>query len=170
MKVKYLLLIITGLMIGLSACKKDNKGSEQAAIVGQWFVNKLTIQQQTISTGAVTDTTYNSTAFNTYDYFQFNNDGTASVSSSGIFDINGKGTATNGAGDPVYGTNQYKYNISGSELILTSTLLHPTTCCGLDGPATEIITQLDALTLVLRTISINTSYKTITDTYYTKGQ
>ena len=170
MKVKYLLLIITGLMIGLSACKKDNKGSEQAAIVGQWFVNKLTIQQQTISTGAVTDTTYNSTAFNTYDYFQFNNDGTASVSFSGIFGINGKGTATNGAGDPVYGTNQYKYNISGSELILTSTFIHPTICCGLDGPVTETIIQLDALNLVLRTISINTSYKTITDTYYTSGR
>jgi hypothetical protein len=169
MKAKYL-FIAACLLLCISACKKDITSNVlNGSIVGKWFVNKLTIQQKTINGSTVADTTYTGTAFNTHDYFQFNSDSTASVSSSGIFNVSGKGTATDGTGTPVYGTNQYKYSISGSLLILTSTFLHPTPCCGATGPDTETIIQLDANNLVLQDMANTGTYIITTDTYYTRG-
>ncbi len=169
MKAKYL-FIATCLLLCLSACKKDITDNVlNGSIVGKWFVNKLTIQQKAINNGSAADTTYTGTAFNTHDYFQFNSDSTASVSSSGIFSISGKGISTDGTGTPVYGTNQYTYRISGSILTLASTFIHPTPCCGLAGPDTETIIQLDANNLVLQDTANTGTYIITTDTYYTRG-
>jgi hypothetical protein len=169
MKAKYL-FIATGLLLCFSACKKNlTDNLVNGSIVGKWFVNKLTIQQKAINNGAVADTTYIGTALNTHDYFQFNSDSTASVSSSGIFSVSGKGTATDGTGAPIYGTNQYTYRIAGSLLILTSTFLHPTPCCGATGPDTETIIQLDANNLVLQDTDNTGTYIITTNTYYTRS-
>jgi hypothetical protein len=170
MKVKYSLLVIIGLMPCLYTCNKDTSGSIQGSIVGKWYVNKEEIKEITGGISKVLDTTYTGTAFNTNDYFQFNSDGTASLSSSGDFEIYGKTTGTDGSGNPINGTNMFDYHISGSILSLTSTFLHPTTCCGAIVPVTDTILHLDANTLILRSSTGSNSLPEITtDTYYTRG-
>src|ERR1700733_7524181 len=97
MKATYSLITIATLTLCLFACKKNN--TPNASIVGKWYVNKEEIKEVTGGVSKVLDTTYSGNAFTTADYFQFNSDGTASLSTSGDFEVYGKATATDGSGN-----------------------------------------------------------------------
>ena len=169
MKTKLLLIVIAGLQLCLFSCKKDLSAGYSASIVGKWYVNKEEITGEYGGLNQKLDTIYNGGSFNTNDYFQFNSDGTASVSSSGDFEVNGKAVSTDGSGNVINGTNQFTYTISGSALTLTSTFLHPTPNSTNTWPVIETIELLDAKNLVLfytlQGAGTTFTYKT----YYTKG-
>ena len=164
MKPKLTLLLIILLSLSLPACKKDN--SPSATIIGKWYVAKMEIKQTSV-TESLKDTTYTGNNFNTNDNFQFNKDGTALSSASAYFSIDGIShpmveDAVNGIGI------NFTYNISGTVLVLNSTLMHPTPCCSAVGPLTETVILLNAKTLVLQNVQKNTDFDVTTTTYYTK--
>ncbi len=83
MTTKYPTLFFAGLLLCLTACKK-NDNIINAQLVGKWNVNKIVIHivSSASSLGAVHDTTYSGSAFNASDYMQFNSNYTASLSTS----------------------------------------------------------------------------------------
>jgi hypothetical protein len=171
MKTKYAFIVLTGLLFGLSACKKgDLVNPPSGSIVGKWFVQKEEIKEISGGVAKALDTVYNASAFTTHDYFQFNQDGTAVVSTSGDFTISGEATFSNGAGDVIYGGNTYTYTVSGSLLTLTSTFLHPTPNLTPTGPETDTILLLNGSNLILeQSTGSGSSPEVTTITYYTKA-
>lgn len=168
MKAIYSLTFMAGLILCLFACKKDN--TLNASIVGKWYVNKEEIKEVTGGVSKVLDTTYSGNAFTTADYFQFNSDGTASLSTSGDFEVYGKATATDGAGNIIDGKDAFTYSVSGSLLTLTSTFFHPTPNSVVSAPATDTIVLLDANNLILQsTIGQNSLPEITYITYYKRG-
>jgi hypothetical protein len=169
---KALIVIAVGFLFCFHACKQDNSTNFSASIAGRRYENKLTINQQTISTGANASATYPAMDFDTTYYWQFNNDNTAFVSSGAtIFTIEGKSSPLNGNGQPLGGKAYYRsYKVTGSSLILQLGFIPTCLNCSQPGPYTVKILQLDANNLVLHE-SIDTSsvYKVTTDTYYTRG-
>jgi len=172
MKTKHLIILIASLQLCLFACKKDNSTSFSASIAGRWYENKLTINQQTISTGANATATYPAMDFDTTYYWQFNNDNTAFISSGAtIFTAKGKSSQLNGNGQPLGGKLYYRqYKVSGSLLILQIGFIPTCMNCSQPEPDTVKILQLDANNLVLHE-SLDTSsvYKVTRDSYYTRS-
>ena len=170
MKTNYLPLI-AGLVLSLCACKKDLNGNNNGAIVGKWYENKLSIKQQTLSSGVIDSITFTGNDFNTSDYFQFKSDSTAVLSNDGtIFNVTGKYeplTANSIAGGQLY----YRwYKVNGPSLSLQVGFIPTCLGCPQPGPSTQNIVKLDANNLVLRAV-IDTSnvYKVTTETWYTRG-
>jgi hypothetical protein len=172
MKTNYLLVLIC-LMLCLSACKKANVevAVNPSDIVGKWYENKLNVSKQLISGGAVTDTTYLSNSFTTADYFQFNSDSTAIISSSGgvlilndfVFEVFGGG---------VNGGQLYfqSYTLKNSTLTLRVAPIPTASNGSQPGPISETILQLDANNLVIQGAQdTSKNYKVTTVTYYKKG-
>ena len=161
---KHYLTAILCVVLGLTACKKNNT-SPTNAIVGKWYESKLTIEQNN-GTATVHDTTFTGDAFTSADYFQFDKDNSATFSQSGVYTITGKGKAISG-GTIDISVMRYTYKISDSTLALTPALLHPTNGSGGDG--IERIVQLDATHLVLRTSFYSPGPYGLTQTaYFTK--
>jgi len=172
MKLNYL-IAIAALASCLFACKKDNSTNFSAPIAGRWYQNKLTINQQTIATGAMATATYPAMDFDTTYYWQFNNDNTAFISTGAtIFNVNGKSSPLNGNGQPLGGKLYYRsYKVTGSSLILQVGFIPTCMNCSQPGPDTVKIVQLDANTLVLhQNIDTSSVYKVTTDSYYTRGK
>jgi hypothetical protein len=171
MKTKYYLVVATVLMLALASCKKDNTLVQNNQIVGKWYVNKLTIKEQTMGPGiiTITDTTYLSNDFTVDDYFKFNKDGTSAISGYGTF-FHGYNISKTTAESEI----PFSYGVKGSTLTLQS-LWVPSCPAGSNGcniPIfTETILQLDAHNLVIRDVQLgsNSTYKITTDTYYTRG-
>jgi hypothetical protein len=170
-KAPYSLITIATLILCLCACKKDGSNL-QASIVGKWHENKLVIEQQNLSTGAVLNATYTGKAFDTTDYFQFNADNTAVTSYSGSFSVSGKTTFKDGSGNPISGKGYYRsFKVEGSLLILQIGFIPECLNCTQPGPTAETIVQLDANNLVLHAVpDTSSTYNVTTDTFYTKGQ
>ena len=167
---KYL-FIMAGLMLCLYACKKGNSNKSTPSIVGRWYENKLTINQQTISTGATASATYPAMDFDTTYYWQFNKDNSAFVSSGAtIFTAKGKSNPLGGNGSTL-GVKVYypTYTVNGS-LLLLQLIYFTCAGCKAPGPDTVHIVQLDANNLVLhRQMDTSSVYKVTTDSYYTRG-
>jgi len=166
-------IISAFLALCLYACKKekDKPVNFSATIAGRWYQNKLTINQQTISTGATATATYPAMDFDTTYYWQFNNDNTAFVSSGPtVFTASGKSNPLDANGQPMGGKVYYtSYMVSGSSLLLRFIYF---TCngCPQPPPDTAKIVQLDANNLVLhRQMDTSTVYRVTTDSYYTRG-
>ncbi|BAU53023.1 hypothetical protein MgSA37_01190 [Mucilaginibacter gotjawali] len=164
---------MAALALCLYACKKGSSNKSSASIVGRWYQNKLTINQQTISTGATASATYPAMDFDTTYYWQFNNDNTAFVSSGAtIFTVTGKSSPLNGNGQPLGGKAYYRwYKVSGSLLILQLGFIPTCYNCSQPGPDTVKIIQLDANTLVLHeNVDTSSVYKVTADSYYTRAR
>ncbi len=170
MTTKYPTLFFAGLLLCLTACKK-NDNIINAQLVGKWNVNKIVIHivSSASSLGAVHDTTYSGSAFNASDYMQFNSNYTASLSTSGDFSYSGKATFTDGAGNPGIGGNTYIYSVSGNLITLKSTLLVPGANNFVDEPLIDTIVALDANTLILKNSMSYTDITLTTETYYTRA-
>lgn len=163
---------MAALALCLYACKKDTQVSFSGPIAGRWYENKLTINQQTIKTGANVSATYPAMDFDTTYYWQFNNDNTAFISSGAtIFNINGKSSPLNGSGQPLGGKLYFRsYKVSGASLILQIGFVPTCMNCSQPGPDTVKILQLDNNNLVLhQSIDTSSVYKVTTDTYYIRG-
>ncbi|WP_295677389.1 hypothetical protein [uncultured Mucilaginibacter sp.] len=169
MKTKLLLLMLAGLQLCLFSCKKDLSTSNSTSIVGKWYVNKEEVTAEYGGLSQKLDTIYNSASFNSNDFFQFSSRDSASVSSSGDFEVNGKAVFTDGAGTVINGINKFTYTVSGTVLTLTSTFLHPTANSTNPGPFTKTIELLDTNNLVLfytiQAAGATFTYRTV----YTKG-
>jgi len=170
MKAPYALIIVVALTACLFACNKGGSDINPNDIVGKWYENKLNIKQQTIGTGAVADTTYLSSNFTAWDYFQFNSDATAVISNDGaIFSVNGKSIAN---GSPTGGQLYFRsYSVKGQVLTLQVGFIPTCLGCSQPGPFTETILRLDAGNLVIQAPpdTVNNNITT-TVTYYTKVQ
>ena len=160
------LLIVAVVACCLSACKKD---SHKGPITGKWYENKLEIHLSN-GTLAAHDTTFTAASFTTDDYFEFNSNGTALFSQSGVYGITGKSEAISG-NTTVIGMAHYNYSIVDGQLKLIPTDLYPTTANLTPGYQLEDIVQLDANHLVLRTtVSNGAPFSLITTMYFTKGK
>jgi len=71
-----IVIVVTIFAIASTSCKKDNSKSASAKLVGKWFV-KSVISHQTYQ-----GVTTHDTAFNSYDSYQFNANGTALIKQS----------------------------------------------------------------------------------------
>ena len=74
-------MVLTGLVILLTACKKDNKSS----IIGKWQEMKIRVYTTGPTGAVVTDTTYTGQTFTNLDYMQFNSTATVMVSSDHLY-------------------------------------------------------------------------------------
>jgi len=161
------LLLVMFIVPGLYACKKDSNNN--APIAGKWYENKLEIHMSN-GTLANHDTTFTAASFTTDDYFDFNTDGTALFSQSGVYSVTGKSTAVSG-NTTVIGLVHYAYSIVDRQLKLIPTDLYPTIANNPPGYQLEDIVQLDAGHLVLRTTVYNGAPLTLVTTkYFTKGR
>ncbi|WP_259071161.1 lipocalin family protein [Mucilaginibacter sp. X4EP1] len=172
MKIKYILLMIAGAAISLTACKKNNQNPtvNNSTLVGKWNEVKL-YSSQTNSSGAVSDTTITA-GFSAGDYAQFNNDYTVNISQSA-------GNPAPGSASPDYiSMNTYNYAISGSVITLTFTgaITTPVVLPGDTLIITRTVTKIDANNIVLHVTSSNAPLNSknppglIIDTYYTRAQ
>lgn len=147
MKKPYLFIIVS-LVAGLAGCKKNN-ANPQSEIVGKWFETKLTISEA--SNGHTTrDTAFAGGDFTPADYYLFNNDNTALISQSGVYNVTGKSMAVIGGAAPL-ATTEYKYQLTDSTVLLNAVFIHPTNGSNATQYSlNETIVQLDAAHLVLR--------------------
>jgi hypothetical protein len=156
-KHKYLLLIITGLTIGLVACKKDNK----YPIVGKWQETKLRIYIKSYSGAISGDTTYLN-PFTNLDYVQFNNNGTCVIASDHIYY---PGAASLPKIPTVYlSAETLNFTLVGSAYILTiqNTLSNP------GGFTTTDTVSVSNNTLLIHSVFDGHIAYTVSDAYYTK--
>jgi hypothetical protein len=185
MKTNYTLIIISGVMLFCYACTKNgvpvaNKSKTldtafttipiTASIIGKWYVNKQRVQVLTASTGAITDTTYSGTTFNTDFYYQFNSDSTATFTQGTIF-FTSSAITVNGSIQTITRLI-FIYNVTGSILTVKYKFYFPMASNTNPGPYPLTIVQLNANTLVLHGINstANGSLKTVLDIYLTRGQ
>lgn len=173
MKAKYLLLVATGMLCSLAACKKSGDSRANSRLIGKWYENKLVLHQITGSNTSM-DTTFTSESFTNQDYFQFNADNTAVISKSGTFSFSGKAIVEH-ANQPFDFVNHYTYSIRDSLITMTLTDRVPVTWTNAAGSFTTIqsIVQLDAGHLVMHTDIVPqgpTTYPTglISTAYFTK--
>ena len=103
-------MAIIGLILGLAACKKDNR----YAIVGKWQQVKLRTYTQSYAGVISNDTSYLSSSFNSSNYAQFNNDGTCII---GLFYIPGTEAFTSSFA--YIPTQKYNYAKAGNKYVLT---------------------------------------------------
>jgi hypothetical protein len=164
MRYRYLLLTIVIVVLGLAACKKDNKSS--VAIIGKWQETKLRIYA-TDSTGAfLYDTTFLS-PFTGSDYLQFNSNNTCIIGTDYYYYPN----QTNGQQIPPQKitpvTSAMKYTALGSKFVLTqqSTLVNPG---GFD--VRDTVSAISSNTLLYHSVGYShvPGIKTMADAYYTK--
>lgn len=169
----YPVVIIGSFIAFLGACKKDGVKTPGSGIVGKWQETELYIRQ---SGGKAlqneTDTVFNKISFTDADYVQFNEDKSATISVSGLYNLSGKTVVLNG-GTLATAVTQYTYSVADSTLTLTFKpgFDHPTN--GITGPDyhTAVIRQLDATHITLRTwlfSPASTFHEEIA--YYTKVQ
>ena len=156
MKPKYLTLFV--LFFGLLSCKK-----ESSPIVGKWQEVKMTTYHQDLTTGAISgDTTYQAATFGAYDYAQFNNDGSGVISETGWI-----GTAAQVV--KVQDLQNYTYTKAGLGFVLISTV-NPSMLSGV--ATSHVVTGISSNTLIIHSftgyLNPSVSYKTISDSYYTK--
>jgi len=113
---KYLPVLFIVLATAFVSCKKEQQ--VQVALSGKWLETKLVVYKQNVNV-VLWDTTY-LTPFTSFDYIQFNDNGT-SVSGSDFYLIN----APNGLGYSkttqtiTPGTYNFDYSAYGSVYILT---------------------------------------------------
>jgi len=107
---KYLLILCIVLTAAFVSCKKE----QQATLPGTWLEKKLVLYTPGAN-GVLHDTTFLS-PFTSFDYIQFNNNGTCVI--GGDFNINPPGHPnTIQAITPI--TENFSYSASGSVYVLT---------------------------------------------------
>jgi hypothetical protein len=162
MKRTYLLLIVAGVVLGMAACKKDNK----SVVIGKWQETKLRIYA-TDGTGAfLYDTTFLK-PFTGSDYIQFNSNNTCIIGTDYYYYPN----QPNGQEIPPQKitpvTSVMNYATLGSKFVLTpqSTLVNPG---GFD--VRDTVSTINSNTLLLHSILYAQvpGIKSIADAYYTK--
>ncbi|MFI5162981.1 MAG: hypothetical protein ACHQHN_16995 [Sphingobacteriales bacterium] len=153
-----LLFIIV--IMAFTACKKSGNG----AVEGKWQKVKMRVYNQDINTGAISnDTTYQANTFGSFDYVQFNSNGTCVLSETGFIGTESQVIATQDK-------QNYTYAKSGSGFALTLVQTNPSVISGIG--TTFTVSSVSGNTLILHAVNsyLNPSvpYKTISDSYYTK--
>jgi hypothetical protein len=194
MRTKNLLLVISGSILFLYACKKDGLTSVTinhptpvvvdvpvkvlstkidsaivtapitASIVGKWYTKKIRFQRQLNTNAGVTDTTYATYPFDATDYIQFNSDTSALSSYSYVLGSRDIGLMTNSSG-VVVDKMDMVYRVEGTRLHLQSK--YPFPGMGTKEPVIYI-TRLDANNLAYRNVYTNGSLTDVIDYYYTR--
>ncbi|WP_183560724.1 lipocalin-like domain-containing protein [Mucilaginibacter sp. SP1R1] len=144
MKKIYNLLLITLLIVGISACKKDStETTNKKKIVGKWYVN--TIKTTTFKNNALLSkdtTTYTDKSA----YIQFNSD------------------ATGRTQDGPFGYN-FSYSINGENVTLTNVKIDGNANGTIDVDDVPSTLSITAITSTSLNLHEETSYKILTDTY-----
>ena len=160
MKSNYLPILFIVLITSLTACKK-----ESYSITGKWQEVKVVTYNRDNTTGAISgNTTFPASTFGSFDYAQFNNNGTCVLSATGIT-YNSLQQQTN-----VQVIQNYTYAKSGSGFALTPVPQNPPIISGIG--VTYTVSDVLANTLIIHSVAnyLNPSvpYKTISDSYYNK--
>lgn len=159
---KSALILIFIILITLStACKKGNN----APVEGKWQEVKMRYYNQDITTGAISgDTTYQANTFGSFDYLQFNINGTCVLSRTGLIN-NAQQQQTK-----IQDIQDCTYAKAGSGFVLTQVPKTPAPISGIG--TTYTVSSVSANTLILHAVSsyLNPSvpYTSISDSYYTK--
>jgi len=154
MKARNIIMII-GLVSGLAACKKGN----DYPIVGKWQQVKLRMYNKSYSGVISNDTTYQRSSFNSTNYAQFNNGGTAII---GLFYLPGPVEYNILVANPA--TQQYNYMRVGSKYVMTI----PTSTIYPSGFITTDTASVNGNTVLIHSTFDNHQFYLISDAYYTK--
>ena len=148
---KYYLLVVLGLLMALTACKKDIGSVSSGELVGKWHQTKLNLHE-TIGSTVVHDTTFLEDSFTSADFYQFSAGKTATISKSGNFGFGGKIIVLNA--DVLFDfVTHYTYSVADSTLSLKVTDIPAQYTINSNGEPyneSQTIVQLDANNLVLR--------------------
>lgn len=152
MKSRLVILIIV-VTAALAACKKGN----DYPIVGKWQQVKLRMYNQSYSGVISNDTTFQRASFDSLNYAQFNNGGTAII---GLF-----------YPYPMYNLNianitteKYNYTRAGSKYVMTL----PTTLTYPSGFITTDTASVSGNTVLIHSTFDNHQFYAVSDSYYTK--
>jgi len=148
------ILLLTGLVIALAACKKGN----DYPIVGKWQQVKLRLYNQSYSGVISNDTTYQRSSFDSSNYAQFNNGGTCII---GLFYPTGMYYLESFAYIP---TQKYNYARAGNKYVLTI----PTMVTNPGGFGTADTASVSGNTVLIRSTFDNHQFYYITEAYYTR--
>jgi hypothetical protein len=150
MKKNYLNIAL-GLLLALTACKKDIGSVNSGSLVGKWQQTKLNLHE-TIGNTVTRDTTFVKDSFTSADFYQFNAGKTATISKSGNFGFGGKIIVLNA--DVLYDfVTHYAYSVADSTVSFHVTDIPPQFTVNSNGDLynqSQTIVQLDAKNLVLR--------------------
>jgi hypothetical protein len=164
MKHRYLLLLVSGIVLGLNACNKG-KSVNSYPVNGKWLENKVRLYGD--SSGVIYyDTTYTQ-PFTPADYIQFNGDGTCITSSDHYYYPNISNYPKTPQAIPAT-TGQWNFKaISSSKYVLTqqTQLVNPG---GFDIRDTVEMINQHLLKLHVVSYSHVPGYAGITDSYFTK--
>jgi len=162
MKYKYIVLIITSLIIGLTACKKD---SNKNAIVGKWHETKLRMYEQDDSGAFLYDTTFLQ-PFTSADFIQFNNNNTCIIGNDYYYYADQDGQKIPPQKIPAT-TSTLNYTTMGAKFVLSSqsNLTNPG---GFD--VRDTVSTINLNTLLFRSVFYphQPGLVVITDAYYTR--
>ena len=149
-----IIFVITGLLLGLAACKKDN----DYPIVGKWQQVKLHLYNQSYAGVISNDTAFQRSAFDSLNYAQFNNGGTCIIGLFYPYPMYDLNIAANIA------TVKYNYVRVGSKYVMTI----PTTTTNPGGFVTTDTASVNGNTLLIHSTFDNHQFYAISDSYYTK--
>lgn len=145
--------MVIGLVLSLAACKKGN----DYPIVGKWQQVKLRMYNKSYSGVISNDTTFQRSSFDSLNYAQFNNGGTAII---GLF-----------YPYPMYnlniafiGTEKYNYVKTGSKYVMTI----PTAATNPGGFITTDTASVNGNTVLIHSTFDNHQFYAVSDAYYTK--
>lgn len=147
------IITIIGLVLALAACKKGN----DYPIVGKWQQVKLHMYNQSYSGVISNDTTFQRSSFDSLNYAQFNNGGTAIIGlfyPYPLYNLNIANVAT----------EKYNYARVGSKYVMTI----PTTTTNPGGFIMADTASVNGNTLLIHSIFDNHQFYAISDSYYTK--
>jgi hypothetical protein len=150
MKKNYLAVAL-GLLMALTACKKDIGTVNSGELVGKWHQTKLNLHE-TIGSTVVHDTTFMEDNFTSADFYQFSAGKTATISKSGNFGFGGKIIVLNA--DVLFDwVTHYTYSVADSTVSFKVTDIPAQFAINSNGEPyneSQDIVQLDANSLVLR--------------------
>jgi len=148
---KYYVNIALGLLMALTACKKENGTINSGELVGKWHQTKLNLHE-TSGNVVLHDTTFLSDSFTDLDFYQFTSGKTATISKSGNFGFGGKIIVLNA--DVLFDfVTHYTYSVADSTLSFKVTDIPAQFTINSNGQPynqSPIIVQLDNNHLVLR--------------------
>jgi hypothetical protein len=153
MKAKNIIVVI-GLVLGLAACKKGN----DYPIVGKWQQVKLRTYNQSYSGVISNDTTFERSRFDSTNYAQFNNGGTAIIGLFYPYPLYDLNIAANVA------TVKFNYIRVGSRYVMTI----PTTTTNPGGFITADTASLSGNDVLIRSTFDNHQFYNIAEAYYSK--
>ncbi len=158
MKSKSIIIIVIGLVLGLTACKNEGDHS----LVGKWQEVKVRTYYKSYSGVVSNDTTYTNSAFDTTDYALFSADGTCVLSNHHVFEPT---TANLSGGIANYVSKEsYNYTPVGHQYVLAlqSTLIYPS------GFITTDTLSRSGNTILIHTVTDSHQDYTVWDAYYTR--